>query len=349
MQGHDKPTGSSRGVLEARLYKSVGEEAVKCFLCSFHCRIKEGRRGICGVRENRKGVLYTLVYGLLIAGNIDPIEKKPLFHFLPSTPSYSIATVGCNFKCLYCQNFDISQMPKDAGRIEGTEVSPEEVVLSAASSGCKSIAYTYTEPTIFFEFARDTGLLARERSIKNVFVTNGYMTRECLDESRAFLDAANVDIKSFSDDFYKKVCGARLAPVLESIEYMRELGIWVEVTTLLIPGYNDSEDEIRNIAKWISRTDKSMPWHISAFYPTYKLTDAPPTPSDTIMRAREIGLGEGLRYVYTGNIPGLKGESTFCYNCKKLLIERRGFYVKKNLIEASNCPFCGAVIDGIGL
>ncbi len=349
MENPDKTTKTSPGVMEARLYEKGSGDDVRCLLCSFRCRIKEGRRGICGVRENRKGTLYTLVYGLLIAENIDPIEKKPLFHFLPSSPSYSIATVGCNFRCLHCQNFDISQMPRDSKRMAGHEATPEEVVMKAAASGCGSIAYTYTEPTIFFEFARDTGILARERGIKNVFVTNGYMTRECIEESRGFLDAANVDIKSFSDDFYKKVCGARIAPVLESIERMRELGIWVEVTTLIIPGYNDSEDELRSIAQWISKTDRSMPWHISAFYPTYKLQDAPPTTSETLMRARDIGIAEGLRYVYTGNIPGIEGESTFCYNCNKLLIERRGFYVKDNVIKESKCPYCGVIIDGVGL
>ena len=240
-------------------------------------------------------------------------------------------------------------MPRDQKRILGEEVSAEDVVSEAVETGCSSISYTYTEPTIFFEFAYDTALLAREKGLKNVFVTNGYMTPECLDEMRGLLDAANVDIKSFSETFYKKVCGATLAPVLKSVARMRSLGIWVEITTLVIPGMNDKDDELKAIAKWIAATDRAMPWHISAFHPAYKLHDVPPTPRETIERAREIGLAEGLRYVYTGNIPGEKGESTFCYKCGKLLIERYGFAVKKNDIRDSVCPYCASFIDGVDL
>ena len=335
---------------EARLYNRHEDGSVDCFLCSFHCRISDGKRGICGVRENAGGTLFTLVYGRLAAEHIDPIEKKPLFHFQPASSSYSIATVGCNFRCLHCQNAEISQMPRERKKVAGEDVLPEEIVNQAYSTGCASISYTYTEPTIFFEYAYDTGVLAKEKGLKNVFVTNGYMTRECLDEMRGVLDAANVDVKSFSEDFYRKVCGgARLAPVLESIEYMRELGIWVEVTTLVIPGFNDSEEELREIARWIHKTDKTMPWHISAFYPAYKMLDVPATPVETVVRAREIGIEEGLRYVYTGNVPGLPGESTFCYNCDKLIIDRRGFVVRKNAIRDSRCPYCKVVIDGVDL
>ncbi|MBI5588285.1 MAG: AmmeMemoRadiSam system radical SAM enzyme [Deltaproteobacteria bacterium] len=332
---------------EARLYSRAADRSVNCYLCSHRCRIAEGKRGICGVRENTGGVLYSLIYGKIIAENIDPVEKKPLFHFQPGSSSYSIATVGCNFRCLHCQNAEISQMPRDLKKILGEDASPEEVVSEALGTGCSSISYTYTEPTIFFEYAHDIGALAREKGLKNIFVTNGYMTRECLDEAKGMLDAANVDIKAFTDDFYRKVCGARLAPVLDSIEYMRTLGIWVEVTTLVIPTLNDSEDELRNIARWIYRTDKAMPWHISAFHPTYRLTNVPRTPASILERAREIGLEEGLRYVYTGNIPGLKGESTYCYKCKEQLIDRFGFTVRKNLVRDSMCPKCGSVIDGV--
>ncbi len=334
---------------EARLYSPAEKGYVDCYLCEFHCHIADGKRGVCGVRENMGGVLYTHIYGRLIAEHIDPIEKKPLFHFQPSSRSYSIATVGCNFRCLHCQNAEISQMPRDSKRILGEEVAPDEVVSEAYETGCSSISYTYTEPTIFFEYAYDTGVLAKERGLKNVFVTNGYMTTECLDELKDVLDAANVDVKSFSENFYRKVCGATLAPVLKSVERMRELGVWVEVTTLVIPTLNDSESELREIAKWIYSTDRSMPWHISAFHPAYKLSNLPPTPASKIERAREIGLEEGLKYVYTGNIPGREGESTFCYNCKRLLIERYGFTVKKNLIAGSRCPYCDFLIDGVGL
>lgn len=334
---------------EASLYKKAKDNYADCFLCAFHCHIAPSKRGVCGVRENKQGTLYTNVYGRLIAQNIDPIEKKPLFHFQPASRSYSIATVGCNFRCLHCQNADISQMPRDKKTVAGEEVEPEEVVSEALETGCSSISYTYTEPTIFFEYARDVGALAKKKGLKNVFVTNGYMTGECLDELKGTVDAANVDIKAFTEGFYKKVCGATLAPVLKSIERMRELDIWVEITTLVIPAMNDSDDELRGIAKWIYDTDRSMPWHISAFHPAYKMMDAPSTPAETLERARNIGLEEGLRYVYTGNIPGLKGESTYCYDCKKLLIERRGFIVMKNLVAENRCPFCGSVIDGVEL
>ncbi|MBI5453745.1 MAG: AmmeMemoRadiSam system radical SAM enzyme [Deltaproteobacteria bacterium] len=334
---------------EARLYRTATAGHVDCFLCEFRCHIADGKRGVCGVRENMGGTLYTLIYGRLIAEHIDPIEKKPLFHFQPGSTSYSIATVGCNFRCLHCQNSEISQMPREQKRILGEEVSAEEVVSEAVETGCSSVSYTYTEPTIFFEYAYDVAVLAREKGLKNVFVTNGYMTPECLDEMKGLLDAANVDVKSFSEQFYKKVCGATLAPVLKAVERMRSLGIWVEITTLVIPGMNDGDDELKAIAKWIAGTDKTMPWHISAFHPAYKLHDLPPTPRETITRARDIGIAEGLRYVYTGNIPGEKGESTFCHKCGKLLVERYGFAVKKNLLKESACPFCGAFIDGVDL
>lgn len=332
---------------EARLYTQRDDGSVDCNLCAFHCHIKDGRRGICGVRENVGGTLETLVYGRLIAQHIDPIEKKPLYHFLPGSSSYSIATVGCNFRCLHCQNSEISQMPKDEKRIVGTEVTPGDLIADVHSTGCSSIAYTYTEPTIFFEYAYDVGVLAKEKGIRNIFVTNGYMTKECLGELNGLLDAANVDIKAFTEDFYKRVCGARLAPVLESIEQMRAMGVWVELTTLVIPGYNDSTEELKAIAGWIATTDKAMPWHVSAFHPYYKLMDSHRTPAATLIRAMEIGYEAGLKYVYTGNIPGIEGESTKCPACKKLLIDRTGFAVNSNLIEGSKCPYCGAVIDGV--
>ncbi|MFQ5480822.1 MAG: AmmeMemoRadiSam system radical SAM enzyme [Thermodesulfobacteriota bacterium] len=332
---------------EASLYTKRDDKSVDCQLCAFRCHIKEGRRGICGVRENQKGVLKTLVYGTLIAENIDPIEKKPLFHFHPSSTTYSIATAGCNFRCLHCQNYDISQAPRESAEIPGHAVNPKQVVQAALGASCDSVSYTYTEPTIFFEFARDAAVLAKEQGLKNIFVTNGFMTTECLGELDGVLDAANVDIKAFTEGFYKKVCGARLAPVLESIVEMRRLGIWVEVTTLIIPGLNNSPEELRELARWIYKTDKSMPWHISAFYPTYKLMDAPPTTAEDLIEARDIGLEEGLRYVYTGNIPGLKGESTYCYNCGRILIERQGYRIGGILLKGSACSECGAEIDGV--
>ncbi len=339
-------------MMEARLYEKTGKHAVVCGLCAHGCRIADGRRGICGVRENRGGVLYTLVYGKLIAEHVDPVEKKPMFHFQPGTRSYSIATVGCNFRCANCQNAEISQAPKvpiDAKDIPGNDASPYEVAHEAAETGCSSIAYTYTEPTIFFEFAQDTARVAKSLGLKNIFVTNGYMTRQCLDEMKGLLDGANVDLKSASDSFYKKVCGATLAPVRESIEYMRAMGVWVEITTLIIPTLNDSEEELKETARWIASVDRSIPWHVSAFHPAYKLMDLPPTSASAVIRAREIGLEAGLKYVYTGNIPAGDGENTYCPACKRPLITRRGFIVTSNSVQDGKCPQCKAEVDGVDL
>ena len=333
---------------EAMFYEKLEDKLVNCDLCSHRCRrIADSKRGICGVRENRDGKLYSLVYGKAVARNIDPIEKKPLFNFLPGSRSYSIATVGCNFRCENCQNYDISQMPKERGIIVGQDVSPEEIVSAAKRNNCESIAYTYTEPTIFFEYAYDTAKHAKKEGIKNVFVTNGYITPEALKEISPYLDAANIDLKSFSDEFYRKRCGARLKPVLDSIRLYKSLGIWTEITTLIIPTLNDSEEELRKIAEFIGEVGEDTPWHISQFYPTYKLIDLPRTPVATLRKAREIGLEVGLKYVYEGNVPGEDGENTYCPNCGKLLIHRFGYHIKENKIKNSACTYCGAKIDGI--
>jgi len=337
--------------MEAYLYEPLKEKKVKCNLCSHRCIIKDGKRGICGVRENQGGILKTLVYGKLIASHIDPIEKKPLFHFMPGSPSYSIATVGCNFKCLFCQNADISQMPSDHnGMITGDLYTPEDVVDAAIKGNCKSIAYTYTEPTIFFEFAFDTAKLAHAKGIKNVFVTNGYMTSEAVHMISPYLDAANVDLKAFNESFYKEIVKARLEPVKKTLKVMKSLGIFVEVTTLLIPGLNDDKKELEKLALFLVKSlGPETPWHVSAFYPTYRLTDRPPTPVETLVMAREIGIKAGLKYVYIGNVPSENGENTFCYNCGKLLINRLGFSIIKNVLENGRCPYCGAQIHGIWL
>ena len=337
--------------MEAYLYESLNDKKVKCNLCNHRCEIKDGRRGICGVRENREGTLETLVYGRIIARHIDPIEKKPLYHLMPGSLSYSIATVGCNFRCLFCQNADIAQMPSDRkGMIAGDPFSPQDVVAAAIKGDCKSIAYTYTEPTVYFEFAFDTAKLAHEKGIQNVFVTNGYMTAEALHMINPYLDAANVDLKAFTEDFYKTYCGAKLEHVKESLKLMKSLGIFIEVTTLLIPGLNDDKDELEKLAKFLADSlGTETPWHISRFHPTYKLTDRPPTPVETLVTAREIGKKAGLKYVYTGNVPGESGGNTFCYNCGKILIERWGFYIKKNGIEESRCPYCDVEIHGVGM
>jgi pyruvate formate lyase activating enzyme len=331
---------------EAMFYEKLDEKKVRCFLCSHHCTIKEGKRGICHVRKNMDGTLYSLVYGKVISMHIDPIEKKPLFHFLPSSTSFSIATAGCNFRCEHCQNFEISQYPMEHEDIPGQTVTPEDIVEAAARNGCESISYTYTEPTIFFEFAYDCAKLAHRRGIKNVFVSNGYTTPEATRVIAPYLHGNNIDLKG-SDDFYRKICSARLEPVKETIRLMKELGVWVEVTTLIIPDLNDSEEDLRDIAGFIKSVDPNIPWHVTQFYPTYKLMDKPRTPVKTLQKAMEIGLEAGLKYVYEGNVPGEGGENTYCHNCKELLIKRLGFSIVENNIKDGQCVKCGTGIKGV--
>jgi len=335
---------------EAMFYEPLAGNSVLCNLCSHRCKIKEGKSGICRVRENRGGRLYSLVYGTIIAEHIDPIEKKPLFNFLPGSRVFSIGTVGCNFHCKHCQNFDISQYPLEhRGEIIGQDRTPEQIVASAKAAGCETIAYTYTEPTIFYEFAYDTAVLAQKEGIKNVFVSNGYMSTEAAHKIAPHLDAINIDIKAFTDNFYKDVCGARLKPVLETIQLMKDLGVWVEATTLIIPGLNDGEQELRDIASFVKSIGPEIPWHVSQFYPAYKLLDRPPTPVATLRRAREIGMEEGLRYVYEGNVPSEGGEHTYCYACGAMLIERYGLELIRNRLQDGKCPECGTRIDEVGM
>lgn len=333
----------------AVLYKRKEKDKVECFLCSHHCIISEGDLGICGVRQNIDGKLYSLVYAEPITTNPDPIEKKPLYHFLPGTLSYSLATIGCNLRCDFCQNARISQISKKdkshSSILNEREYLPENIVKEAKYKRCKSIAYTYTEPTIFFEYAFDIAKLAKEVGIANIFVTNGYMTKEALDMISPYLDAANVDLKSFSEDFYYRRCKAKLKPVLESITYMYQLGIWIEITTLVIPGENDSEEELHKIADFIANLDKDIPWHISRFFPQYRLMDYPLTPMIILKKAYDIGKEHGLRYIYLGNVG--EGEDTYCYNCNKLLIGRDFYTIKEFNIKEGVCAFCGVKIKGV--
>ncbi len=321
-----------------------GGPTVHCFLCAFHCRIEPDAFGRCGVRVNREGVLYTLTYGCAVAAAVDPIEKKPLFHFLPGSLSFSIAAAGCNFTCSFCQNADISQMPRETGIVRGNALTPEEVVGRALDTGCESIAYTYTEPTIFFEYAHACAVRASEAGLKNVFVTNGYMTRACLERIDGDLHAANVDLKAFSDRFYREVVGARLRPVLETLRRLVDTGVWLEVTTLLIPGKNDGEEELRGLAAFLAGLDRDIPWHVSRFHPTYRMLDVPPTPAASVERALVIGREEGLRYVYAGNLPGHDGESTYCPSCGETVVERQGFTVRRLRLDGGRCARCGTPI-----
>jgi pyruvate formate lyase activating enzyme len=326
---------------EAMLYDKLEDNQVRCALCAHRCLIKPSRLGICGVRENRDGTLYSLVYAQAISANVDPIEKKPLYHFLPGTGAFSIATVGCNFRCDFCQNADISQASKERrwGRW-GRELLPEQVVDLAQRNRCASIAYTYTEPTVFFEYAYDTAKIATERGLKNVFVTNGYMTEEALHEIEPYLDAANVDLKGFTDEFYRRLCGAQLQPVLDSIRLMHQMGVLVEVTTLIVPGHNDGDEELRQIAQFLADISPDLPWHISRFVPHYKMTNVPPTPVETLHGAAEIGYETGLRYVYAGNVPGDRYESTYCPSCGKIAIQRFGYHTQVKL-DGDRCQNCG--------
>ena len=332
---------------KAYLFEKLKDQTVRCVLCNHHCIIADGKRGLCNVRENRSGTLVSLVYDKIIATHCDPIEKKPLFHFLPGSRSYSVATVGCNFRCLFCQNADIAQMPADHNRIMGSSMSPDQIVNDALESHSSSISYTYTEPTVYFELAVDTARLAVSNGLKNVFVSNGYMSTQCLEYISPDLHAANVDLKSFNNQFYKEQCGAKLEPVLKTLETMKSMGVWLEVTTLLIPGLNDSVQELKALAGFLADLDPNIPWHISRFHPTYRLTELPSTPADRIHRAKNIGYDSGLNYVYTGNIPGDAGEKTFCHHCGVLLVDRFGFAVQQNIMKDGCCPECGVAIPGV--
>ena len=353
---------------EGLLYEKLDNQSLHCFLCSHHCKIAEQKFGFCGVRQNLKGTLFTYAYGQVIAAHVDPIEKKPLYHFLPGSLSFSIATIGCNFRCEFCQNWQISQanfqerglqerglspqlVPEGEGTVpavpeHGEALSPQEIVELALGHKCKSISYTYTEPTIFFEYAYESAKQAKEKGLKNIFVTNGYMTAECLELIRPYLDAANVDLKFFKDESYKKVCSGSLQPVINSIKLMKKMGIWVEVTTLVIPDKNDSDEELKSIADFIASVDKNMPWHVSRFHPDYKLDHHHSTPEATLEKAVALGSDAGLKFVYAGNVYGF-GNDTCCPGCKKVLMRREGFSVLEYHIEHGKCVNCNEAISGV--
>ena len=336
----------------AVLWEPEGEEGkVRCKLCNWRCLIGEGKVGNCFVRKNIGGELYSLNYDKICAANADPIEKKPLFHFQPGSRSFSVACVGCNFRCEFCQNWHISQAGIEEGRLEGQAISPEQIVTSAVKGRCRSIAYTYTEPTIFMELCGDCGRLAKEKGLANVFVSNGYETKEAIDFAKDWLDGINVDLKAFGEDYYKRLCKVRLGPVLDTIRYIaKETDIWMEITTLIVPGENDSDDELKGLAEFIANeAGVDVPWHISRFHPQYKYLDSVPTPMETLERAEAIGKGAGLRYVYLGNVPGSKSESTFCYSCGSMLIQRVGYQIVGNNVEDGKCAECGAEIAGFEL
>lgn len=349
MDGH-------RAVLWEPIVGKNAVDTVRCNLCAHRCLIREGHKGLCLVRENKAGELQTLVYGRVVSANVDPVEKKPLFHFFPGTSAFSVATVGCNFRCHWCQNWQISQGVRDEHTLLGSQsASPQELVNAAQRSQCQSIAYTYTEPIIFFEYAYDTAKLAKDAGISNIFVTNGFFTKEALETVQPVLDAANVDLKAFRNDTYRRLIGAKLQPVLDSLIRLKQAGIWIEVTTLVITDLNDSVHELGEIAGFIhDELGPDTPWHVSRYHPTYKY-DAPPTPLERLVRAWEIGKKTGLYYVFVGNVPGqmlpqgVGGENTYCHSCNASLIARWGYSIRSNRVRHGACPDCGTPVAGVGL
>ena len=333
---------------EALLYDELSEGAVRCNVCPRRCVIGPGKRGFCRTRENRGGKLYTLIYGEVVSMAIDPIEKKPLFNFWPGSLAFSIACPSCNFRCRHCQNWTISQV--SPAEVPTKYYGPEDIVRLARERRCKSIAYTYTEPIIWYEFILDTARLAKKEDICNVLVTNGFITLDALDALAPYIDAANVDIKAFAEKFYHDVCGATLQPVLDATKAMVERGIFVETTNLIIPGYNDGEDETRELARWQrDELGPDVPLHFSRFYPHYKMAHVPPTPTRTLAKARDIALEEGLHYVYVGNVPGHEGESTYCPKCNELLVGRFGYDISEwKLTKGMRCPKCDTRVNIVG-
>ena len=333
---------------KARLWKTLKDETLQCELCSHFCVIKPGERGKCAVRVNQEGTLYTLTYDRVAALNLDPVEKKPLYHFMPGSLTFSMGTMGCNLSCAFCQNYSLSQPPREGREVTGQEVTPQILVDAALQKKAASISYTYSEPTIFFEIMSDTASLALDNGLKNIMVSNGFMTIKCLDELAPYIQAINVDLKGFTEEFYLEHCGARLKPVLENLVHIRKLGWWLEVTTLVIPGLNDSDEEFRRVASFIrDELGADTPWHLSRFHPDFKMLDRAPTPVKTLERARGIGQDEGLHYVYMGNVPG--DSSTRCPECGELCIDRRGFAVSGCITEKGRCGKCGQEIPGVGL
>ena len=332
----------------ARLAVAQPDGSVVCNVCAHRCLVRPGRMGICGVRANMAGELWSLAHGAVAAAALDAIEKKPLFHVDPGSTAYSVSTLGCPFHCLFCQNWEIAQGPRLGLDIPLGPMTPAQVVVEARRSGAGSIACTYVEPTVFLEYALDIGELARAAGLRMLFITDGYATPEAVELLGGVLDAANVDLKSFDDTFYRKLCGARLAPVLDAIEAYRRAGVWLELTTLVIPGANDDEAQLRDLAGWIvERLGPATPWHVSRFHPDYRMRDVPPTPLATLRRAVEIGREAGLLHVYAGNAPALGLEDTYCPGCSRLLVERHGYQVRSHLTEDGSCPGCGQALAGL--
>jgi len=331
---------------EALFYDKLGDKIVQCHICPRNCVIPQGKRGFCGVRENRGGTLYALSYGKTVAAHVDPIEKKPLFHFLPSTTAFSVATAGCNLRCKFCQNWEISQAKPE--EVDYVYLAPQDLVAKAKESGSLTIAYTYTEPVVFYEYMLDTAKLAKEQGLKNIMHSSGYVNELPLRQLAKYLDAANIDLKGFSEEFYLKLAEGSLEPVLETLKVLKEEGVHIEITNLILSGFNDDENLIIKMCLWIKdNLGPDTPLHFSRAFPMYKLTSLNPTPIETLERARKIALDCGLKYVYIGNVVGNPAENTYCPNCKKLLIERKGYFIVQDNVENGKCKFCRYAIKGV--
>lgn len=330
----------------AKYYTKKETEVVQCHLCPTACVLENGEVGDCLVRVNKDGELYTKAYGNPVAAHVDPIEKKPLFHFYPGAKAFSIGTAGCNLHCLNCQNAEISQCSPD--RIRNISLSPKEVVDTTLDYNGHIIAYTYTEPTVFYEYMYDTSVLAHERGLKNVMITAGYINPKPLRDLAPYMDAANIDLKSFDEDIYRKINKVALKPVLKTLKILKEEGVWIEITNLVIPGWTDNMETIQKMCEWlVANGFEDAPLHFSRFHPTYKLMDAPPTPFKTLKQAKQVALDAGIKHVFIGNVPGTEDEHTFCPGCGKKLINRHGFGSSEMKITYGKCDYCGAVIPGV--
>ncbi len=341
-----RPEDDSRYAVEAKFYDKLPYRKIKCRLCPRECTIDDRERGYCGARENRGGTYYTLVHSRVAIAHIDPIEKKPLFHFLPGTTAFSIATAGCNVNCKMCQNWEISQVRPE--QVRSTYMPPRELVALAKQYQCPSIAYTYSEPVIFHEYVTDVADAGRSAGIKSVVISGGYIQQKPLEQWCRTVDAVKIDLKGFSEKFYKEVVNGELKPVLEALVALRKWGMWTEIVALVIPTLNDSDAEFKALARWVkSNLGPDVPVHFTRFHPEYLLTNLPPTPLETLERAKAIADAEGLHYAYIGNVPGHSAENTYCPKCRRLLIERSGFTIGQNRLHKGKCEYCHEVIPGV--
>ena len=341
------PAGAMRPapVERVAMFQEAGPKGVVCLICPNECTLKDGELSDCHNRIARKSKLYTMAFGNPCAVNTDPVEKKPLYHFLPGTTAFSIATAGCNLACLNCQNWTISQTSPDKTR--NFDLLPPDVVAQAAAGGCRSIAYTYSEPVTFYEYVYETSRIAREKGIKNIMVSNGYINREPLKQLCRYIDGANIDLKSFSDSTYLKLTGARLQPVLDSLKTYRDEGVWLEITNLVVPGWTDKPDEIRQMCDWLAEKGfTDTPLHFSRFQPQYKLEHLPPTPAGILTKAAETARAAGIKYVYIGNLPGAGNDDTICPSCGKKVVDRSGFRIVSQALSGGRCA-CGTKIPGV--